>query len=336
MTVAAVIVSYLLYPEIRSDIYASMVDLVYSPVNKLIFFCIPAMAGTAALTNHDALLEQMRPWGKLTATLGCAALVFVYFYVGKVPNYMVYSYFMLLPICVCFEHARLKRALPDWVIAILGTVCIIACGARGAVVSLALYFFVQLLTNLQKRVNGSVIIKFLCISLILLIVVFFYRELLMVCIALCDQLGINSRFLMALYSDELVQDSSRVWIMESVVKSLVDNPLGYGLFGDRYAIGTFGYLRYTYAHNIFMELLCDFGIVGGSIVIIVMLWRLVITVGILKNRLALSLLHILLPYGLFQLLFSSSFLENIPFFMILAMIFCVNWKNKLDVQTGEM
>ena len=335
LTVAAVSVSYLLYPQIRSDIYASAVDLVYSPVNKLIFFCIPALAGMASLSDHDALLEQMRPWGKLTAALGSVTLAFLYSYVGKMPNYMVYSYFMLLPICVCYEHAKLKRAMSDLVIAILGTVCIIACGARGAVVSLALYFFVQQVTSLGKRVNGGVLIKFLCISMVLLVVVFFYREILLLCIALFDQMGISSRFVSSLYSGELMQDSARLLLLKSVVRGLGNNPVGYGLFGDRYVIGSFGYPQYTYSHNFFLEMLCDFGIFGGSIVIMAILWKMIKTIGVLKNRRTFSLLLVLLPYGFFQLLFSSSFLENTIFFMIMAMLFCVNWKRKLNEGTGD-
>lgn len=336
LTILAVITSYLLYPEIRSSIYGSPVDLVYSPVNKLFFFCIPALAGTAYLSDHNALFERMRSWGRLTAVLGIVTFLFVFFYADKKLNYMVYSYFMLLSICVCYEHAGRKHAISDRVIAIMGTVCIVMCGARGAVASLALYFVARVVTRLRKRETRKTVMKSICAILGILAAVFFYREILLVCIALCDQWGINSRFLTSLYSGELIQDSARALILESVMRSLIHNPIGYGLFGDRYAIGSFGYPRYSYAHNIFLEIMCDFGVIGGSVVLVIILWRMARTVRVLKNRPTISLLHVLLPYGFFQLFFSSSFLENTPFFMIMAMLFCVKWKNRLDTQTGDI
>jgi hypothetical protein len=88
--------------------------------------------------------------------------VFVYFIVGIELQYMVYSYFMLISICVCFEHAILKHAVSDWLIAILGTVCIVMCGARGAVVSLVLFFGVRVLTTLRKQETKGNVFKALC------------------------------------------------------------------------------------------------------------------------------------------------------------------------------
>lgn len=336
MTIFATAISYLLYPEIRSSIYNSPVDLVYSSANKLVFFCIPALTGTACLRDHNGLFERMRNWGRLTVILGAFTFLFVFFLAGKKLNYMVYSYFMLLSICVCYEHAIITHTVLDLSIAILGSACIVMCGARGAVVSLALYFVVRVLARLRKRETRSNIMKAICAFVCILAVVILNKQFLQIGIALCDYLGINSRFLLMLSSGELMQDSARSYIAQAIVNGLAWNPLGYGLFSDRFVTGTYGYSRYVYSHNIFLELLCDFGIVGGSILIVALLWRLAKTIRALEKRPERSLLYVLLPYGFFQLLFSSSFLENTLFFMILAMIFCVNWGNESDMQNGDL
>lgn len=318
-------ISYLIYPEIRGVIYGSPVDLVYSPVNKLVFFCFPALLGVSCLEDYNKLFEKMVKWGKAVIVLGVLTFCYIYFIVGEVLQYMVYSYFMLLPICIVFESARTKRSLPDSALAVAGTVSIVLCGARGAVLSLFLYFVTRIMVVSFKEINIKKVIKFFVISLaVILVFLFFYHETLNLLIKFLDSIGVDSRFVNALLEDALIDDKGRSAISETVKKGIISNPFGYGLYGDRYVVGTFGG-DYVYAHNILFELLCDFGVFFGSAIFICLIWRIGSVFFHLRGREEVKLILALIPYGLFQLLFSSSLLENIPFFVLFGLCFFVNW-----------
>ena len=329
-------ISYMIYPEIRSLLYSSPVDLVYSPLNKLFFFCIPALSGVVCLLDSNALFEKMKVWARVTCIGGICTYIYIFFFVGEKLQYMIYSYFMLLPICVCFEHAETKESLLDLTVAGVGSVCIVMCGARGAIVSLILYFISRVLLIHGKSVKLKSVIIFFFVLLLCVMLIFYYNEILLTVVNLFDKIGVDSRFIMSIYDGELMEDAARTSIANAIMDGIAENPFGYGLYGDRYAAGKFGHGRYRYAHNIFVELLCDFGIIGGSAAIIFIVWKLAKTIAILRKRDEIHLLMVLLPYGLYQLFFSSSFLENVPFFMIMAMVFCINWKKRIGVQTGEM
>ena len=325
-----VAVSYALYPEIRSVIYNSPVDLVYSPVNKLFVYCIPSLIGVATLTDHESLFESMQRWARLTVLLGIATYGFVYFYAGMELQYMVYSYFMLLPICVCYEHARMEGFKLDFLIGLAGSVSIVMCGARGAVVSLLMYFALRFMLGLSRRMTRKQLMQLLLLVALLLVLLFAYEQLLAMVADLFERLGIDSRFITRLANDTLLEDSGRRQITEAVFKGIRSNPVGYGLYGDRYVAGAFGFGDYRYVHNIVWEFLCDFGLFGGTLLLWMLMRRLRRTFGLLRDQQEMRLMMTLIPYGIFQLFFSSSFLENIPFFWIVGLSFFVNRKNVLS------
>ena len=331
----SVIISYILYPEIRDIIYNSPVDLVYSPVNKLMFYCIPALGGITCLSDYNELFRKMRVWGLITIGIGSISYVLVSFIAGEVVQYMVFSYFMLVPICVCYEYARIEDSVLDLIFAIIGTVCILMCGARGTCIALILYFIVRGFGINIRKVRTKSVINFIMLIVSLTAVFLFYDDLLMLISSFLDSIGVDSRFITKLAEGVLLDDNGRNKLSIAIWKGLMDNPLGYGIFGDRYVTGAFGSGRYTYSHSIISELLCDFGLVLGLVLLIVIFWRILKTVFYSEDDRERGLLLSLLPYGLFQLFFSSSCFENIPFFIILGLCFFVRFEKIDNRQIGD-
>ncbi len=329
------VISYCIYPEIRSVIYSSPVDLVYSPINKLFFFCVPALIGAVCLTDHDRLFRSMRNWGRLSVVLGVITYIFVFFVFGKTLQYMVFSYFMLLPICVCFEHAGVNGSKLDLLIAITGSVSIVLCGARGAVVSLILYFIARIILTGFGRWNKMKVLTLFASLFLVVLLLAFYEDILIMISDLLKSFGINSRFLTYLVEGALLDGTGRSTITGAVFNGLMNNPLGYGLFGDRYVVGTFGFGRYTYSHSIITELLCDFGIVAGSVIVVVLALYMIRYLVSIRGKREVNLMLALIPYGVFQLLFSSSFLENIVFFIIIGLCFFPKTKSIKRTQNGD-
>jgi O-antigen ligase len=285
----------------------------------------------ACLTDYKKLFKKMRTWALLTAILGVLTYCFVTLIQGKVLQYMVYSYFLLLPICVCFEYANMSKTKFDFFVALIASASMIACGARGAAVSLLLYFVVCLFRNDFRRLRIGQIAKLFFLFGALSVVILYYNELLNIIVSLFESLNIDSRTIRYLQEGNFLEDSGRQSISATVIRGLLANPLGYGLYGDRYVTGFFGSGKYRYAHNFFLEIWCDFGIIGGTILIALIAFILIKLIVSVMGKKEIHLVFALIPYALFQLLFSSSYLENIPFFALVGLaIWGTNRKNIED------
>lgn len=327
--VFACMLSYVLYPEIRSIIYGSPVDLVYSPVNKLIFFCIPALVGTACVSDYQKMLSKMRVWSLVTAILGVATYLFVVLIKGEVLQYMVYSYFMLLPVCVCFEYSNMQKTKLDFIVAVVGSISMVVCGARGALLSLLMYFLISVFHYDFRRLRSKQVLQLFVVFSFIVIIFLFYDELLDIISRVFEYLNIDSRSIDFLQDDAFFDDSGRTSIARTILDGILANPIGYGLYGDRYVSGTFGTSTYHYAHNIFLELFCDFGIVGGIAAITILAYLIVNMIASFKNKNEIHLVFAIIPYAIFQLQFSSTYLENIPFFALLGIaISCIMKKSR--------
>ena len=316
------LISYFRYPDIRKALYDSPVDLVYSPLNKLFYFCIPAMAGAAKLSDYSKLLKAMKRWSRITIIIGIVAFVFVMLIRGRTMQYMVYSYFMLIPICSSFVSAnyqeRAKRT--DIVLGIIGGLCIVACGARGAVLSLIMFFIVLWVSLFREKLTARSLFVLLTVVIGVALCLLYYEEIVTGLADFFERNGIKSRFLSSLLDDTILEDDSRENISDTLMKAIAKNPWGYGFYGDRYATLEFQRQMY-YAHNIFLEIPCHLGVIIGPLVLIFFGWRMVKT---LYNRPELNIhkiIIILMPYGFFQLFFSSSYLECPPFFMLIGFFF---------------
>lgn len=86
---------------------------------------------------------------------------------------------------------------------------------------------------------------------------------------LLTRFNISSRSLEKLVSDELFDASNRMGIYNASIRIISENGnTVHGMFADQYYIGLVRTVSgATYAHNFALELLIDYGILGGSIII---------------------------------------------------------------------
>ena len=317
---AAIAVSYCIYPEIRHLIYGRFVDLVYNPTNKILFYCIPAFLLSLSVTDFCNLYKVALFWSRLALIVGVFSYFYVVLYKYGIMQYMVYSYFMITSVCACFENFIQKRKWIDLLLALIGSVSMFFCGARGAIVALGMFvilrFFIFYPTkNMQKKVL-LVCMLFVCGILFLV----FWNPILSYATRVCDFFGVDSRFISRILDGTFFQGSGRKELYAGVLDAIKNKPWGYGLFGDRYVAGQGEYGKYTYIHNILLEVLCDFGIFGVLIILFAFIC-FVRTMAKNQDPYFHSVIWILLPYALFQLIFSSSFLENVLFYAVVGLIY---------------
>ena len=127
--------------------------------------------------------------------------------------------------------------------------------------------------------------------------------------------GFKSRTL-ELFLRDFNHFSGREYIYSTLLKAIDKKPfLGYGISGDRMIMGSFA----KYSHNIFLELIIQFGIIIGGSLIFILLF--LITKGLLeKDNLKYNLFIIWLSLGFAPLLVSNSYLVAINFWILLALM----------------
>ena len=86
------------------------------------------------------------------------------------------------------------------------------------------------------------------------------------------------------------------------------NLIGYGLYGDRIITTAIGH---AYAHNLFIELLINHGMIIGTIVIGLILYLIIHSFVKAKGDMWIYII-VFIPSGFVALMFSASYLNQIP------------------------
>lgn len=315
------LVSYGIYPEIRPDIYGDPIDLIYNPINVTAFFCIPIMFIASSIQDYGKLFASMLKWSMLTVILGVITLWQCVFVAGETLQYMVFSYAILTSICVCFEGYFLEKKKRYLICGVLGFFSMFMCGARGAVLAFLIYIVLRVVF-FNPTSSNITRIAIIGVSIVtLLITLLFYDNIVFGIDALLDSIGIESRFLERLMEGSLLEDKGRTELSNMFVEAVKHNPFGYGAFGDRYIIALYNWERDTYLHNLFLELICDFGLFIGPILIVVLMYNLFKGLFSKRDASITRVLWCLVPCGFIQLMFSGSFWTLREFWVIIVLLY---------------
>ena len=242
------------------------------------------------------------------------------------PQYMVFSYNLLFPTAYfslrCMSNFGLKRLFGT----AIGVGLILIAGCRGALVcyliAILLYvIFSGGVLRIQKAV--SILLLLLAIAGIST----FWDEILGTAIKLLESMNIDSRTLTMLSEQSFFDDSGR----SAIQKTIMDN-IGFlpkGLYYDRIAANG------SYAHNLFLELAIQYGILLGGLIIVWLCYHVVQSVfAVSKNPTARVVLYSLIASGLMRLMFSGSYLLNEPGFWLLIGLM-LNYCNSEYAKSSE-
>lgn len=95
---------------------------------------------------------------------------------------------------------------------------------------------------------------------------------------------------------------------------------GIGIGGDRYI------LNGAYSHNIFIEIIANFGIFIGGIIII-LIFICIIKALLQKNSLNYSIIAIWLCIGFVHFMVSNSYIVDMRFWIFLGVLLNIEWIN---------
>lgn len=195
-------------------------------------------------------------------------------------------------------------------VAIYGCFYVIMYGSRGTFLCLFAYF---LMIGIEKIKSGSTrkraAVIFFCSALFLLLTIF-SDELAVALQLKLSHTSVDSRTLAwLLQSDSGLGMSGRDRIYDSALELIRKDPFGYGVLADREFFG-------SYVHNLFLEIMLDFGwIVGGSFCLIL----IVRFIKLLRNPWMKRVRWIVI-FSLGQLMVSSSYIQSGWFWIALGFL----------------
>jgi hypothetical protein len=281
-------------------------------------FTFPIVISSALCLSCVSRIEIIE---KVLYQISWIVLFLVVFYVysfftGKIDlgNYsMSMSYAMLLPMASLYSRKKWYSILAFLFLLVVS----LLIGSRGAIVCIFIYILYDLFKNNIKS-----------LVFIFLLILMSYAMLPMIMNSL-DNVGISSRTLNMIVEGSIGQETHRDEIREIVYKEIKANPIvGVGVWGDR-PILIPKFSKASYCHNIVLEILLDFGIIFGTIILLVLfcLWLNAFFKADSYNK---RMLILFTATCLLPLMFSGSYLLEQFFGLFLGVVFVVLNRKKGD------
>ncbi len=286
----------------------------------LFFVCLPAFVYSTSIYDWDILKNVMKKASCFVFVTGIVIGSGVFLGIASVGSYsMPFSYYMLFPAVIFIDELFNRFALRTLVLAFTSILIILALGSRGAVLCLAVFVFLKLLCP-GDNLNYRGIILGLGILMTGLAGYIFRGGILSVLNNIFLSLGIQSRSI-ALFLEKGVYLSGRDRIYGLIANKIASSPFwGIGLAGDRIP------LKGSYAHNFFIEVLGNFGLILGVFILLILL-GLILRSVMTKDRIKHDLLIIWLSLGFVHLMVSSSYLIDLKFWIFAGLVISsVNFK----------
>lgn len=271
--------------------------------------CIPSLLCLCTIQRIE-IAEKMLYFISWLCVI-VVAFYFVQYFRGVffIDSYdMSFSYACLLPMVVLYARKTSYSAVASLAL----FVAVLAIGNRGA----ALYYLVFVVFDMFQSKN-----KWRWVSLLLGIAIVVLLSYLP---TFFESIGVTSRTLSLLYSGSIDYDSGRGDIAAKCWNALLNESpiLGLGIFGDYVIIG-------NYCHNIFLEILVDFGPIAGAVLIVFLISNLIRVYfhsnPEYRNKIMQYFCALILPF-----MTSGSYLIGSNFWMFIGMCILIERKNRVS------
>ncbi len=239
-----------------------------------------------------------------------------------------FGYSMLLP-SIIFLYLFLKeRKIFNLSLGVIGLILILLNGSRGAMIMPIIFGGLMMINNIVKNKDVSwKILKITAITLMLVMIIVFWDDLMRRLISFAAGLGIKSRTIEMLMSGDISNNNGRSAIWIAVITAIKEGGIfGYGTFGDRPFVYPIHYVAYS--HNLVLEIICSYGIIGiiicGTIVV-----NTVRMIFFCRDNQFREIFIIFVSVAA-QLLFSMSFWYVWEFWAAIAIAHVYHRRNKLS------
>lgn len=224
---------------------------------------------------------------------------------------MSFSYSLLIPIILHINELFNNYKTRNLILAICEIICILLYGSRGALLCIFIFIIIKLILRLKLNVKSFFIL--IIVSITSINVLYNFKKIGSRILLLLNEKGYYSRTLELLFSGNISQGSGRDNLYIESLSMINEKPLfGFGVGGEFSRLG-------IYPHNIFLEILLNFGVIIGTACIVI-LFILTIKAIFYKESISKDLMIIYLCGGFIPLFLSGSYLESYNFFMFIFIV----------------
>lgn len=289
------------------------------------FFCmsLPSLILSYNINNVNVFYKTSKMSSYIVFILIFILIIYCSLGFASIGEYsMSLSYYILFPTLFILLDTIKKFSIFNGILLLISLFIIISFGARGPLLCL----FIFSIFVITKKTHKFTLIKIIIINFTLLCIflfLIFYKYLLRYIYTYLLQFNINSRTLMILI-DNGFNLTGREHIYQILLNKISEEPLfGIGLGGDRV------YLDGVYAHNFFIEIIANFGIII-SFVLIYYLFYLILKTILIKNIIKFDLFAIYFSLGFIPLLISASYIEYINFWIFMGILLNINYNKHIN------
>ena len=230
--------------------------------------------------------------------------------------YMEFANSMSIGLALMFYSGIIDSKIYDFVIALIGSIVLLMYGSRGSLLTIGI-LVVYLLWLKYK--NKKIVIVGIFGAVILIIMGPLFMDVLLKYLV---KVGINSRSIEKLISGNFLKSNDRLSIYKYLIGILGKNLfVGVGICGDRYWLPKhFSGMDATYTHNLFLEILLDYGILIGGLIIAISFYLLFKCLIREKNLEKKSFFSVFFFVSYVQLMISRSWITEQNLFILFALL----------------
>ncbi len=315
---------YYIFPQNR----AYMMNLLF----PVFFMSLPAFIYSFSIRDFSILKETMKKSSYVIFILGVLLGVLIFSGKSSAGTYSIsLSYYMLLPTIMFIDELFNKLSIKVALFLGLSLLVILALGSRGAVLCVIVFVLLKII-KLKNKLTIRKVLTYTGLFGISLISYINLNRIFEKMYLILLNFGIKSRSLQLFLSNE-VYLSGRDTIYKKVFTEFTNNSIfGIGIGGDRRILDG----QNAYAHNLFLELLGNYGIAMGSI-FIVALSILIINGLLIKEKVKYEMFAIWISLGFVHLMISSSYLTDIKFWIFTGLIINIVSRPKIykNMEIGD-
>lgn len=240
-----------------------------------------------------------------------------------------------LPSTIVIIYSAFKeKKLINSLMAVFSIILTFAFGTRGAIIcvlSFILLYYLFGITNKKKR-------KIHIFTVLSIFAIFTFTNFLYNIFEFLSKVfgkyGLSTRIFDFFLRDDFTISTGRDIIGDIIKKAILEKPFsGYGIFGDRYLLKYSSFGEVSYAHNIFLELSCQFGIIVGALIVVLVAYMLFKAFIRSKNEFVRVFLTALFCLTFIKLYMSGSYLQE-PYFPLLIG-YCIRIRRKFKMESEE-
>lgn len=222
----------------------------------------------------------------------------------------------LLPHCCYVAYWSVKKtSIVSVALSVISGIYLSMLGTRGALLIFlfSLVVFLIIFKNFYK-------LLFKLIPIVVPFGIFIYSnyfdQFIQFMYIKTSSLGLSVRIFDKYLNGDLSNQTGRDYIRDFILQKVNENPLlGNGLCFDRLLIG-------TYPHNIVLELWCDFGLIIGTAVLVLMMMMILRALQKIDNEMEKGFVWALVCASFFKLFLSGSYLDENRLFLLLGICGC--------------